>query len=112
MTVDLSSENITNGSVIQGNDVVLTCTATNPPNVSLPLTIVWFRDNNMLVNKPGKLEIARVNSNSLTLTIRDIQDTAIDEDLYICEAYNRVERDAVRESINVNIICELSLFLA
>ena len=112
VTVDLLSENITNGSVIHGNDVVLTCNVTNPPNVSRPLNITWFRGDDMLVNKSGKLEIVGVNNNTLRLTIRDIQDTAIDEGIYACEAYNREPPDAVRENIIVDVICELSLFLA
>ena len=109
VTVDLSSDNITNGSVIQGNVVVLTCTATNPPDVSPPLTISWFKGDKKIQPDDSRLE--RVN-NTLTLTIRDIRDTAEDEGVYLCEAYNREPSDAVKESINVNVICEFSLFLA
>ena len=121
INVDVRAENLTlpnrtgSDSFVVGDDVVLNCSATNPPDVDRDLTIRWFRLSYQLREEgmyviPGSPPPAntRVETGDgyVALILPAIQDNSEVETIYICKAYNRLPRDQVDAAVNVTVICK------
>ena len=103
----------TTTSFHQGDDVTLTCNATNPPDVTRPLMFTWVLGSNELPSK----EVTNDTSNGITvvngedysiLSFIKIQDDTDIEGLYQCRVTNRERADWVTVSVNVDVICEFN----
>ena len=98
------------GSFIEGENVALTCDATNPPNVSASLTFVWGRSTNgqglqpLMTNE--RFTITHEADYSI-LHLMNIQDDSVNvEGSYLCRVYNRLIDDSVTEMIDIDVICK------
>ena len=116
VNVTLVSPNMTSdGSFIQGQDVVFNCTATNPPGVTLPLMFTWVktatmgRPDTVLPQGDSTEGITVVDGDDYsTLTFTNIQDNTRIEGDYMCRVTNRLSpTDWVTVTVNVDVICEL-----
>ena len=115
VNVALVSPNMTSdGSFIQGQDVVFNCTATNPPGVTLPLMFTWVqtatmgRPDTVLQGDSTEEITVVVGDDYSTLTFTNIQDNTRIEGDYLCRVTNRLSStDWVTVTVNVDVICEL-----
>ena len=115
VNVTLVSPNMTSdGSFIQGQDVVFNCTATNPPGVTIPLMFTWVQT--ATISRPATVlqgdsteGITVVDEDDYsTLTFTNIQDNTRIEGDYMCRVTNRLSpTDWVTVTVNVDVICEL-----
>ena len=120
INVDVRAENLTlpnrtgGDSFVVGDDVVLNCSATNPPGVDRDLTIRWFRlgtEQNeegiyiMPDNPPANTRV-ETGDGYVALILPDIKDNSEEETTYICKAYNRLPSDQVDKAVNVTVICK------
>ena len=94
----------TTTSFHQGDNVTLTCNATNPPDVTRPLVFTWVLGSDELPSKDSSNGITVVNGEDYSiLKIKD--DTDI-EGLYLCRVTNREREDWVTVTVTVYVICE------
>ena len=113
VAVDLTVQPERNDSFIQGDNVILTCNATNPPGVTTsPLTFIWVYIGNTgggvisTDDSAKRISIVREDFSSV-LTITNIQDRSDVEGTYMCRVSNRLPiADSVTEQIIINVICE------
>ena len=101
---------------VQGDTVFLTCNATNPPGVDLPLTFRFIHENDEvrgidLVAEPNAVDGITVATGDgyITLTLSDIRDHSDQEASYLCQVYNRPIHDSAFEAVDIDIICECLL---
>ena len=111
--ITISPVRNTTTSFHQGDNVTLTCNATSPPNVTLPLVFTWVLGSDELPSR----EVTNDSSNGITvvnggdysiLSFMDIQDDTDIEGLYLCRVTNRERRDWVTKTVTVNVICEFN----
>ena len=110
VSVDLTVQPERNDSFIQGDNVILTCNATNPPGVTTrPLTFTWVYVGSgveITDDSAKRISIEREDFSSV-LTITNIQDRMDVEGMYMCRVSNRLPiADSVIEEIVIDVICE------
>ena len=100
------------GRYIIGEDVNITCNATNPPGVEKPLTFIWIkiydRDPTITITNgslPGVTVTTGVDYS--TLHFRSIQPDYRIEGLYLCRVFNRLERDGVDVETTVTVLSKM-----
>ena len=100
------------GRYIIGEDVNITCNATNPPGVERPLTFTWMkvyaRDDTITVTT-GSLPGVTVTTGEdySTLLFRSIQPDYRIEGLYLCRVFNRLEKDSVDVETNITVLSKM-----
>ena len=110
--ISMSPDPRPDGSYVQGDTVVLTCNATNPPGVDLPLTFRFIHENGErgvdLVVNPDAVDGITVSTEDdyVTLTLNDIRDRSDQEASYLCQVYNRLITDSAEDRVVIEIICE------
>ena len=101
------------GRYIIGEDVNITCNATNPPGVERPLTFIWmkiyYRDPVTTGSLPGVT--VTTGEDYSTLHFRSIQPDDRIEGLYKCRAFNRLETDGVDVETNVTVLSKMCVCL-
>ena len=114
VAVDLTVQPERNDSFIQGDNVILTCNATNPPGVTTsPLTFTWIYigststgGGEITDDSAKRISIVREDFSSV-LTITNIQDRLDVEGTYMCRVSNRLPiADSVTGQIVIDVICE------
>ena len=112
VTISVSPDPQPDGSYVQGDTVVLTCNATNPPGVNRTLTFRFIHENDErgvdLVDKPNAVNGITVSTGNdyVTLTLTDIRDRSDQEASYLCQVYNRLITDSAEDRVVIDIICE------
>ena len=98
------------GSFIEGKNITLTCTGTNPPNVTRGLNFWWVgpSGSNITAAEPDRIAVTRT-ANSSMLSIMNIPDVVEIEGLYMCHVFNRIYQDSVTVTTEINVICEICL---
>ena len=105
-----------NDSFIEGDNVTLTCTGTNPPGVTRPLTFTWggvfragepFIINNITNDTNDRGITVTTSGNTYTLSIMNIQDDRRIEGTYRCFVFNRIFGDRVIVATEIDVICKM-----
>ena len=112
------------GNYHEGDDVVLNCTATNPPGVSRSLLFTWaqrarapHQPERVITSDTAASVTVITGQDYSILTFTDIQDDSDTSDqmedslegIYLCRVTNRERNDWVTVTIPINVICECLL---
>ena len=108
------------GNFHEGDNVVLTCTATNAPNVNRSLKFRWvqrarfpYQPGRVITNDTAPSVTVITGPDYSILTFTNIQDDSKDslEGIYLCRVTNRERNDSVTAWVSVNVICEYMYIL-
>ena len=112
------------GNFHEMDDVVLTCNATNPPNVTRDLLFTWVQrarpphqPERVITSGTAPSVTVITGPDYSILTFTNIQDDSDISDLtedslegyYLCRVTNREINDWVTVNVSVNVICEYLL---
>ena len=119
MEVNVAVSPERNGSFIEGDDVTLSCTGVNPPDAVLrDLTFWWTGLLNDLEDyvdltrgDDGRGITVTTTGNTSTLSIMNIQDEIRIEGNYTCRVFNRVFNDVVEVTTEIDVICEMCVYV-
>ena len=109
------------GNFHEGDTVVLTCNATNPPDVNRSLNFRWvqrprapYQFGRVITNSTAPSVTVITGPDYSILTFTNIQDDSDASDFtedslegyYLCRVTNRERNDSVTVTVPVNVICE------